>query len=725
MRHRNWIAASLFASSSFLGIAHAQTGAPETKPEEAVAVDPAPEIIVTAERRSQSVLTTPISVVALTGDMLKARGVSDLNSLQSQVPSLSFADYGNVKFVNIRGVGISEGAPNQSVGVAIHWDGTYVAREFVFGDSFFDVASVEVLRGPQGTYTGQNASGGAIYITSVHPDFDGTSGFASATLGNLGRKQVEAGVTTQLSDQLAIRLSGQLERKDSAFTNLGPTGVAQPVRYGNQPGNLSRFLGRAQLLYRPSSDLDLLLIHQYSDRRSDGLPTQSFGLAPVGNRTVAYDADQALNTSYNRTTAVLNYTGISAFKVRVMGTYQTTDQLVARDNDFSAAVNGNSSKITLHDRYYTGEIDLISPDTGPFSWTAGATMLNYRQPGITVPLIAKGGDYAQSLTIFTDAKRRNEAVFAEGGYKLGGGLELKVGGRYSWDHVGFADSYIAPFGPAGFRIPLTPGIRNFSEFTGRVALNWQIDTDWFVYGTVSKGYKPGGTTPFGIDYDSERVINYEGGVKARLFDRMVTASVSGFYMDYKNFQTTYATDVNNPAAAITRNVDGTKIKGVEGQIDLKTKGFAADASFSVLDATYGDFSIVQPAGLFGNGLPATPQLINIKGRTIPFAPKFSGAAGISYAVPVGDATITPSVRLSYQGAQWVNFFQAPYNRIPARTLLGARLTYKAAQNWSLSAYVDNLLDEDYVAAVEQSTNGIGSYILGQPREFGAVLSFNF
>ena len=129
--------------------------------------------------------------------------------------------------------------------------------------------------------------------------------------------------------------------------------------------------------------------------------------------------------------------------------------------------------------------------------------------------------------------------------------------------------------------------------------------------------------------------------------------------------------------------------------------------------------------LFGNGLPATPELINIKGRTIPFALKFSGAVGMSYAVPVGDATITPSVRLSYQGAQWVNFFQAPYNRIPARTLLSGRLTYKAAQNWSVAAYVDNLLDENYVAAVEQSTNGIGSYILGQPREFGAVLSYSF
>lgn len=720
MRYKHWIAGLLLAGTSAPALAQGD-GSSVAADESAAA----PSIVVTAERRSQSALSTPISVVALNADMLKARGVSDINSLQSQVPSLSFADYGNVKFVNIRGVGISEGAPNQSVGVAIHWDGTYVAREFVYGDSFFDVASVEVLRGPQGTYTGQNASGGAIYITSVRPDFNGTSGFGSVTLGNIGRKQVEAGVTTQLSDKLAVRVSGQVERRGSAFTNLGPTGAAQPVRYGNQPGNLSRFLGRAQLLYKPTDDLDLLLIHQYSDRRTDGLPTQSFAQAPVGNRTIAYDTDQALNTMYNRTTAVLNYSGIDAFKVRVLGTYQTTDQLSIRDNDYSTAATGTSSKITIHDRYYTGEIDLISPDNRPFTWTAGATMLNYRQPAFTVPNIAKGAPYEQSLTIFTDARRRNEAVFAEVGYKLGNGLEIKAGGRYSWDHVGFIDSYIAPVGPSGFRIPLNPGIRDFSEFTGRVALNWQIDPKLFVYGTISKGYKPGGTTPFGINYDAERVINYETGIKGRLFDDHLTASVSGFYMTYQNFQATYAADINNPATAITRNVNGTKIKGIEGQFDLKVGGFAADASFSVLDAKYGQFEIVQPAGLFGNGLPAQPELINLAGRTIPFAAKFSGAAGVSYAFDLGKGSLTPSARISYQGAQWVNFFQAPYNRLPARTLVSARLTYKASETWSLAAYVDNLLDNNYIASVDQVTNGIGSYILGQPREFGATLSFRF
>lgn len=683
------------------------------------------DIVVTAERRSQDVLKTPISVVALSGETLKQRGVTDLNSLQAQVPSLSFTDYGNNKYLNIRGIGLSESAPNQSVGVAVQWDGTYVAREFVFGDSFFDIASVEVLRGPQGTFTGQNASGGAIYITSVRPDFDGTSGFADLTLGNLGRKQIEAGITTQLSDTVAVRVSGQLERRNSAFTNLGPTGVASPVDHANQPGNLQRFLGRAQLMFKPTDDIDLLLIHQYSDRKSDGLPWQSFGSSTVGNRTVAYDTDQAQDVSYNRTTAILNYTGFSAFKVRAMGSYQTTNQLNIQDLDYRASVGGPSSQVIIEDSYYTGEIDLISPDNLPFTWTLGATFLNYKQPGITVPLITDAIPFGTGIYIFTDARRRNEAVFGEAGYKITPTLEIKVGGRYSWDHVGFAPSYLQPFGVGGFKLPLEPGMRDFSEFTGRAVVNWQVTDANFLYATVSKGYKPGGTTPFSVDYDSESVINYEAGWKARLFDGLLTTSISAFYMDYKGFQTTYTPDINNPTSAITRNVDGAKIKGIEGQFGINSDGFHADASFSVLDAKYGDLETVQPAGLFGNGLPSTPQLINLKGRTIPFAAKFSGAAGVSYDMPLGSGTLTPSARITYQGAQWVNFLQADYNRIPSRTLVGGRLTYKAENNWSLTLYAENLLNDDYIATVNQDTDGVGAYILGQPREFGVSLSYRF
>lgn len=683
-------------------------------------------ILVTAERRAQSVQETPTSIVALSGAELAERGITNIETLQAEVPSLSYTDQGNVKFFNIRGVGISEGAPNQTVGVAVHWDGAYIAREFVFGDSFFDVASIEVLRGPQGTYVGQNSSGGALFLNSVRPDFNGTSGFAEVTLGNLGRKQIGAGVTVQLSDQFAARVSGELERKNSSYLNLGPLGVDQSPRHPNQPGNLSRYIGRAQLLFEPNADFDVLLMHQVSDRKSDSLTYQRPTLYEFGDRTIAYDTEQAGNVAYNRTTLISNYRGLPGFDVRLTAYHHTTEQLFIGDNDttterLNPQIARDEARIIIEDEYYGGELNLISSNEGPFQWTLGATFLDYHQPGIveTYP-------YGDAVYIYVVTQRNNQAIFGEVSYEVTPGLEFRLGGRYNWDETGFGlDSYFNPAGVNGPTIPLTTGMHNFEEWTGRAVVNWEVSPDHFLYATVSKGYKPGGTTLFGTVYNSERVINYEAGWKGALLNRALTTSLSAFQMSYRDYQTTYAPDINNPISVVTENVDGTRIRGIEGQVALDLGGLRTDASFSVLDATYGDLELVQPAGLFGNGQPAAPVLINLKGRTVPFAPKFSGSAGLRYTFAAGDAEITPSLRVTHQSSQWATFYQAHYHELPARTLVNGRITYDSGKDWQLAVYANNILDKDYKSSVNQATDGVGAYMLGQPREFGATLGYRF
>lgn len=684
-------------------------------------------IVVTAERRGQDIQTVPVSVVSLSGEALKDRGVSDLQTLQSEVPSLTYTDQGNVKYFNVRGIGISEAEPNQTVGVAIHWDGTYVAREFVFGDAFFDVAAVEVLRGPQGTYAGQNATGGALFITSVRPDFNGTSGFAEATIGNFGRRQVGAGATFQISDSVAVRVSGEVENRDGIYLNLGPQGMNNDPAYPNQPGGVSRYVGRAQLLFQPSDDFDLLLIHQFSDRQTDGIPRKRFDDGPFGDRTIAYDVDQQLDTSYHRTTAILNYTGIDAFAVRLLGTYHETSQSFTSDDDNTTSrlrpdVAPDATRIIIDDRYYTGEINLISPDNQPFQWTVGATILDYRQPG-TVEKNPFGGP---ALYAYFDTVRKNQSVFGEVGYELTPDLEVKIGGRYNWDQVGFSSaSYFRPVGSFGPTLSLPGGIRSFGEFTGRAVINWQATPDHFLYASISKGYKPGGTTMFGIEYESENVINYEAGWKGSFMDRAITTSVSAFYMDYRAFQVSYSLDVTDPMNAITQNVDGTTIKGVEAQIALDLGGFHLDASMSYLDAKYGDLLVVQPPGLFGGGLPVDAEMINLKGRTIPFSAKFSGGIGVSYAFDLGDGALTPSLRVTHQGQQWASFYQAPYHVMPAKTLVNARLDYVSDNDWKVGVYARNLLNKEYITTVSQTVEGNGSYTLGMPREIGVTLGYSF
>lgn len=705
------------------------------------------EVVVTAERRSVDIQKVAASVVVLDSDALKERGVENLDSLQYQVPSLSFTDQGNVKFFNIRGIGLSEGAPNQSIGVATHLDGTVIAREFNINDAFFDVASVEVLRGPQGTYSGQNSEGGAVFINSAKPVIGDHSGFADFTFASYGRKEIGAGLNIPLTSTLAARLSANGETRNSYYNNLGPGGTEQKYEWQNQPGNLTRTLGRAQLLYKPNDRVEARLIYQFSDRHSDGpvylsLNGRSFDSSLVpGNRTINFDYPEALNTRYDRTTGLLTWDLGESVQLKVAETWQKLHQFYAQDGDgtsplVSPTTPQSANMIIIDDRYSTGEVDLLSRGNGPFQWTTGFTYLDYWQGGAvlgsnytTVPNFNVGG-----LNLYIDTVRRNQSAFGEAGYRFAGDFELKAGVRYNRDQAGFTPkTYLAPVGGLclcagpvlGAPIVGSSQLTELSSTTGRVLLNWTPATDQLVYFTVSRGYKPGGRTPFNLEYKSEFVTNYEAGWKATMLDNHLRSSVSVFHMDYNGYQATYATDPLNPAAAVTKNVDGTKINGVELQLDVRLAAWHVDLSGSFLDSKYGNLEIVDPATV-GPGSPGV-QLINLDGRTISYAPKFSGNIGVRYDIPLAGGTLTPSLRVVRMGSQWANFAQAPYNLIPGRTTLDLRLLFASNQSWQAEGFVTNLLDEVYANVVSSGVGygNAGNYQLGAPREMGVTLRYRF
>ena len=698
------------------------------------------EVMVTAERRSVSVQKTPISIVALSGKTLAARGVVDLNSLQTQVPSLSYVDNGNTKYINIRGIGLDESSPNQTNGVAVNDDGAYVAREFNLDDPFFDLSDVEVLRGPQGTYQGQNASGGAVYINSMAPVLNKKSASADFSYGSYNHTTADAVANMPLSDIAAVRISVLGEKRDSYYHNYGPYGSAGPLQTGNQPGNLGRIFARAQLLLAPTDDFKLRLIAQRSEYLSDGPAFQSYARPANENPwQLNYDTPGKLNISYNRETAIADWNAPSAFRVHAVAAYQNTDQQLHQDTDFTSpfvqpTVPQETNDIHITDHYYTGELDLISKNNDRFDWTTGATILDYTQQGLI-----HGTSYntpsnpqlysnpQQGLVIFVQAPRQNQAVFGEVGYKIIPTLELKIGGRFNHDHLGFdPDSYLAPGGPgSAFHIPLHPPYVDENTFTGRALLTWTPDDGNMFYVTVSRGYKPGGTTPFADVYAPEYVINTEGGWKGSLFEGHVHPSISIFSMDYKNYQATVATDPNNPTLDLTKNITGTTDRGVDAQITSHFGAVSIDASGSYLDTKYGNLRIFLPTGALGGGNPTSPIPINLGGRQLDYAPEFSGNIGISYDYETSYGSIMPSLRYKYQSSQWAYFFDMPYDRIPAHGTTDLNISYQSNGNWQLQGYITNLLNVLYVSNVYQSTDGIGEYTQGAPREFGAKFSYNF
>lgn len=718
------------------------------------------EVVVTAERRAVSVQDIPISAIALSGEALENRGVNSFEQLQYAVPALTFADMGNNKFINIRGVGVSESAPNQTVGVAVHLDGAYVAREFVFGDGFFDLANIEVLRGPQGTYTGQNASGGAIFINSRRPVLGQADGFASVDIGNYDKRRVGAGSSFTLSDTVAIRIAGETERRDSFYKNHGPDLTTNPGVVEDQPGNLNRSIERVQLLFKPNERFESLLIHEMSDVRADGVPYKFFptrgsnALPATGLRELNYDLDGHRNVSYNRTTGIIDWEVSNSFKFLANLSYLTSHQHFLTDTDYGSPVTNPTAAqsgydLTINDHYTTSELSLVSTGNGPWEWTVGGSTLDYEQLnylnflGYNNPpaFTDTGLDVTRDtyFYLYLDNLRTNRAAFGELGYQLTPRLQIKAGLRYNSDEVGFdpKKSYQSAgtppvghrshyFAPSGAPLPVQ--MQKFSATTGRVLLNFKPNEDNLLYATISRGYKPGGMTPFGDDYKSEFVTNYEGGWKGDLLGRRLTTSISAYYMKYEGFQRTYNPDssAGNPGSPITSNIYGSTIKGIEAQIAGETGSFLWDASVAYSIGRYGDQLMTMPVGVIDGVNPTTATVFNVKGQPIDYLPELTWNIGLSYqGWKTSSGRIVPSARVSHQDKFYTTYFQYDYNLTPGKTLIDATLAYDSDRDWRVELYAQNLADKDYISRARGGRNARGEFLLGSPRQIGIKLNYRF
>ncbi len=698
-------------------------------------------VVVTAERRGEDPQKMAVSIIALSQDDLTEKGVKTVADLQAIAPSLSYVDNGNVKFINIRGVGINEAAPNQTDGVATYLDGAYIAREYTTDDAYFDLDSVDVLRGPQGTYVGENSTGGAIFLTTKKPSLDGIEGYVQQTFGSYAYRSTEAAANVPFNDVLAFRASVIFETRDSFTKNFGPIGVGDNTPGITQPGNLNRQVGRFQVLYKPTENIDVHVLYQHSERNTDGLPYQYIDAATLSHPfTANYDFPGKYDLTYDRTSATLDWQFVPSVKLHAVSSYQNTNQFTQVDTDgtspgISPGVPQTAYILPLHEWYYTNEADLVSSLDGPFQWTAGAAMLVYNQWFADQILgYTDAPDYSSGLYLNFRAFRKNVAGFGEVSYEISPQWEVKAGVRENHDQVGLrAGSYLDPIGPnGGLELPAGPNIQSFNATTGRVLVNFKPADGELAYFLVSRGYKPGGWTPNVAEavtgnniYGAETVTNYELGLKSTLFDNHFRSAIDVFRMNYQGFQATISTPPD-PTTSITKNVSGTIIQGFEAQIDATQWGFDLGFGFSFLDAKFGNLEIYEPAGEAGLNIPATATQINLNGRTIDYAPRVSGNISLSYQFDLGAAgKLTPRLQWTYQAGQWTSFYDAPQDYMPAYALGSARLSWEPKKNWRLDAYVTNLTDRVYFANSGGNNPETWTVLFGAPRQYGATLNYKF
>ena len=630
------------------------------------------DIIVTAQRRAQSILSVPIAISALGGDMLESRGITNSADLQNAVPNLQISSpFGQTQpNFSLRGISLAnEYNSNQASPIGVYVDDVYLANRTAHGMGLFDLDRVEVLRGPQGTLFGRNTTGGAINFITKAPTLSGTEGYAEGGYGNFDTFTPQAAIeTTMVEDQLGLRVAGNFVNGDGQIENVAPGGL--------DANSQDTIQGRATLRIRPGDGpLDIKL--KVYGGRDRGTQAAVHGLLPfragldffetnenrIGrNRTEAYGASATIAYEIS---PELTFTSITSRDAGKQSLQQAADgsPLDILDINWRSEYAQFSQEARFN--YGSGALNLVGG--GFYGWDRIVTdnTFNIGQalgPGVN------GGFFQHYQQV-----RRSYAAFAQGDLELARGLTLTVGGRYTWDRAQYSDGYAylfagdvgGPQTPLATTVPC-PGVpgtcaydptlryalpgRN-NALTGRVSLSYQVDGGPLVYASYNRGYRSGAfngggyTSSAGITYIApERVNAYEVGIKGRFFD-MLTLSVAGFYYDYSNQQ---VQDTRPGPVSFLTNAPKSKVYGGEVEAVLKVSpALSFNAAAGYLHATYDELTL---------------QGTDLSGNDLPFAPRFTAQGGFDLKL-FGDGgdglTFSPNV------AFFTRQYFSPFNNLNA------------------------------------------------------------
>lgn len=747
------------------------------------------DIIVTAQKRSESVQDVPISIVALSGDTLEKSNVLtvlDLGQVAPNFQSVRSSNTGSTR-LGIRGVGSLANTLIEP-SVAVFLDGVYVPRSGSILGAFLDIDGVEVLRGPQGTLFGRNASVGALSLKSALPRNE-FSGEISGEYGSFDRYRISGHVNVPLSDNVAVRLAGMAQWLDGPWFNQ-----LDGENYGGSDDVSFRGTVKADL-----GNLEWIVRADYT--RLDGDGVANFDFDPTSISPARLDfiraafnggpdtnlSDRVMNQFVAQglvdenwgvaSDASLDIGGGST--LRLVNSYRvwTNDQT---DGDIIFLPVSLASRRSLFDsKSHNHELQFISPERewldGKFDMVAGlyyfsedfglseelnlgasfCNVLVPAGPGRTACngfLTTTGGTAATDQDVFQNVE--SIAAYGQGNVHITEALTLTLGGRWTQDKKeGTYSQASSPFTQT-LRAPevLTfPGIKE-DRFTYRVSLNYKPSTDLLLFGNISTGYKSSGYNSGGgtpsltvVDgngdlvstrrlFDRETVTNYELGVKSSWWDRRIKANVTLFSMDIAGFQDRAFDGVS----FIVRNAGELRQQGVEMDLSIApSRDFSISGSVAYLDSEFTDFATA-------SNLPGLPGTQDLTGQPNTFSPKWSGNVAVDWGTDIGSGGMRLNVNsnLFFTSSQFVGTVNDanPQSLAPAYALLGGRIALDGPDSrWTVALFARNLLDKAYrplsvyqpLGAALGLNNTVfpGStanrVLAGEPRAFGVSATYRF
>lgn len=677
------------------------------------------EIIVTASKRAENVQDIPMSITAIGGADLERRGVTDINALAKAVPNLNWGEHDGGTFVTLRGVGASVDLGIAEPSVAVYVDGVGLSRSTMATLSSTDLERVEVLRGPQGTLYGRNATGGAINFVSRRPTKEFEAGL-DLTYGNYDRKALNAFVSGPLSSNLFARVSGSVERRD---------GYVRNVFDGSRIANVNRWQGRIALRFEPSEGVTNDFSVQYENNRSRDAYQQSLTQPnPIFLTPTAVTTTKPYTVASNSPYANPRRTLILANTLN----YQLSDSVDFRSvtgfvhHRISTTFDGDATSISQVDLVnwrrpsdtFSQEINFLG-QTPSFKWIVGA-YFSHENFGAFQPTPVEA--FGPGLVLETDLREKTTsyALFVDGTYSITDSLRVVAGARLNHERKTFSQLiglYVGSIANCQCATAVPPRQSN-TDFLPKVGLQFDLTPDVLLYATAQKGYKSGGTNSslLNVPYQPERLTAYEAGIKSTLLDGKVTANLSGFRYNYHNLQ---ILKVLPGATPLVENGDA-RIFGLEGEFTARlTPNLRLNAAATYLHARIKKFDSIDPA--------YTTDPTNQKGKTLPRSPDSTLNAGGEWTIPLNVASFTGlTLRgdVFHSGKSFLRVYNKSIDRQDAYTIVNLSMTLSSDKNGvSLRAFVNNLTKTRYLQEVLYTALGdqvVGNY--STPRMYGLTLS---
>ena len=718
------------------------------------------EIIVTAEKREESSQKTPISLELYTSAEIDKKGIVDLASLATNDTSLNFNSGGGEGYLTLRGVSSHDTTEVGSPSVPVSVDGFVSIRPWTLGSSLYDLARIEVLRGPQGTLYGRSATGGLINIISNKPtkDFEASAG---VEYGNYNALNVTGMLNAPVSDRIQIRVAFSSRRHDGYRTS--PTVNGDTPDKGDDEDSRA---ARLQVAIQPTDQSHALFTYEDTHIGGTGTAVKQIPFAPSSNLLApAGDPSHALpnlgspytfdfyGSPFVRVDSKigkwnLGYDGLPGdFNVTYLGGFGLEEwHHSSPSGNLFSFLYGGPANFTPFRAYLQNEephtqnheLRFTSASTGPLSWQGGLYYFKEDNNLFSHEVLNPGFGGNPSATpsqpaasdlyqfIFPSVAQTSKAVYGQAGYQVTDSSKLSAGARYSKDEItrrGIFNLYL--FG--------LPGISEYGHADSH-ATTWHVGYDWsptpfnLLYAKADTGYKPGGFGSAGCpDYTSEHVTSFEVGSKNRFDDSKLQFNVAAFLNNYKDQQVSAFTSQCTGGTS-TVNAGKSKIYGLEADVTALAGPVGKfDASLSYLHARFESFLVpptVYPQALFDCARVATTAAgsnCQLAGNTLTQSPNVTVAVGFEHGWDLPD-TARANFRIEgkYTSKQYFDAFNYADTTQPGFAIGNAYLDYNR-DKWSVGLYIRNFTNKVYLNnATEQSGFGESEYTYSYaaPRTFG-------